>query len=153
MKKVLLIVTAVAWVASAAVIVAQQKTTPVKPVTTPTSPPASTTSPVPEKAKTEKTATERMEKFAGTIERVDEVGKILVVKGRKDTLTFTVDDNTKIIRGGKDTPFSDLKKEMGVAVDYKTEGERKIATSIRVAAPKAVPREKAAEAPAEAPKK
>ena len=153
MKKMLLIVTAVAWVASAAVIVAQQKTTPVKPVTTPTPPPVSTTSPVPEKAKTEKTATERMEKFAGTIERVDEVGKILVVKGRKDTLTFTVDDKTKIIRGGKDTPFSDLKKEMGVAVDYKTEGERKIATSIRVAAPKAVPREKAAEAPAEAPKK
>jgi len=31
---------------------------------------------------------------------------------------------------------------MGVAVDYKTEGDLKIAVSIRVAAPKVVPREK-----------
>ena len=142
MKKVFLIVTAVVWVASAAVIVAQQKSTPLKPATKPTPPPVSTTSPVPEKAKAEQTANERMEKFAGTIERVEEVGKIFVVKGRKDTLTFTVDGKTKIVRGGKDMPFSDLKKEMGVAVDYKTEGDLKIAVSIRVAAPKVVPREK-----------
>ncbi len=94
-----------------------------------------------------------MEKFAGTIERVDEVGKTLVVKGKKDALTFTVDDRTKIIRGGKEMPFSDLKKEMGAAVDYKTEGDRKTAVSIRVAAPKAVPREKIPETPAEAPRK
>jgi hypothetical protein len=153
MKKVFLIVTAVVWVASAAAIVAQQKSTALKPATTPTSPPVSTTSPAPEKAKAEQTATERMEKFAGTIERIDEVGKIFVVKGRKDSLTFTVDDKTKIIRGGKDMPFSDLKKEMVVAVDYKREGDRKIAVSVRVAAPKAVPREKVPETPSETPKK
>lgn len=68
-------------------------------------------------------------------------------------MTFVVDDKTKIIRGGKDMPFSDLKKEMGVAVDYKTEGDRKIALTIRVAAPKAVPREKVPQTPPESPKK
>jgi hypothetical protein len=153
MKKVFLVLSAVAWVASAAVTVAQQKTTPAKPVTAPTSAPASTSSPAPEKTKAEQTATERLEKFAGTVERVDGAGKLFVVKGRKDAITFTVDDRTKIIRGGKEMPFSDLKKEMGVAVDYKTEGDRKTAVSIRVAAPKAVPREKTPETPAEAPRK
>jgi hypothetical protein len=94
-----------------------------------------------------------MEKFAGTIESADGAEKILFVKGRKDLLSFIVDDKTKIIRGGKDMPFSDLKKEMGVAVDYKVDRDRRIAVSIRVAAPKAVPREKAPETPTEPPRK
>jgi hypothetical protein len=142
MKKLFLILSAATWVVSAPVTVAQQKATPAKPAASPASPPASTSSPSPEKANTEQPASERLEKFAGTIERIDEVGKLLVVKGRKDALTFIADDGTKIIRGGKEMPFSDLKREMGVAVDYRMEGDRKTAVSIRVAAPKAVPREK-----------
>jgi hypothetical protein len=116
MKKLFLILSAATWVVSAPVTVAQQKATPAKPAASPASPPASTSSPSPEKTNTEQSASERLEKFAGTIERIDEVGK--------------------------EMPFSDLKREMGVAVDYRMEGDRKTAVSIRVAAPKAVPREK-----------
>jgi hypothetical protein len=75
--------------------------------------------------------------------------KTIVVKGKKDTLTFVVDDKTKIIRGGKDMPFADVKKEMSVAVDYKKEGDLMVAASIRIAAPKTVPKEKTPETPAE----
>ena len=148
MKKVILIVTAVAWVAFVAVTVAQQKPTPSHPATTVASTPAPVPSPTPER-----TNPARTEKYAGTVERVDEAGKTIVVKGKKDTLTFVVNDKTKIIRGGKDMPFADVKKEMSVAVDYRKEGGLMVAASIRVAAPKAVPKEKTPEKPAEAPKK
>ena len=153
MKNVVLVITAVAWVAFVAVTAAQQKPAPSYPPTTVASTPAPVPSPAPEKTKTEKTNPARMEKYAGTVERVNEAGKTIIVKGKKDTLTFVVDDKTKIIRGGKDMPFSDVKKEMSVAVDYKKEGDTMVAASIRVAAPKAVPKEKAPEKPAEAPKK
>jgi hypothetical protein len=142
MKKVILILSVLAWITSASVTASQQKTATEKSVTT-TPPPPPVSSPV----------LGKLEKIAGTIERVDDAGKILVVKGKKDSLTFVVDDKTKIIRGGKDMPFSDLKKEMGVAVDYKTEGDRKIALTIRVAAPKAVPKERVPETPPESSKK
>jgi|OpeIllAssembly_1097287.scaffolds.fasta_scaffold202756_2 hypothetical protein len=142
MKKVILILSVLAWITLASVTGSQQKTATEKSVTT-TPPPPPVSSPV----------LGKLEKIAGTIERVDDAGKILVVKGKKERLTFVVDDKTKIIRGGKDLPFSDLKMEMGVAVDYKLEGDRKIALTIRVAAPKAVPRERVPETPPESSKK
>jgi hypothetical protein len=144
MKNVVLIITAVAWVAFVAVTAAQQKPAPSHPATTVASTPAPVPSPTPEK-----TNPARMEKYAGTVERVDEAVKTIVVKGKKDTLTFVVDDKTKIIRGGKDMPFADVKKEMSVAVDYKKEGDLMVAASIRIAAPKVVPKEKTPETPAE----
>jgi hypothetical protein len=149
MKNVVLIITAVAWVAFVAVTAAQQKPAPSHPATTVASTPAPVPSPTPEKTKTEKTNPARMEKYAGTVERVDEAGKTIVVKGKKDTLTFVVDDKTKITRGGKNMPFADVKKEMSVAVDYKKEGNLMVAASIRVAAPKVVSKEKTPETPAE----
>lgn len=149
MKNVVLIITAVAWVAFVAVTAAQQKPPPSHPATTVASTPAPVPSPTPEKTKTEKMNPARIEKYAGTVERVDEAGKTVVVKGKKDTLTFVVDDKTKIIRGGKNMPFADVKKEMSVAVDYRKEGDTMVAASIRVAAPKVVSKEKAPEKPAE----
>jgi hypothetical protein len=153
MKKVILIATVVVWVVFVAVTAAQQKPAPSYPATSAASTLSSVPSPAPEKAKMEKTNPARMEKYAGTVERVDEAGKTIVVKGKKDTLTFVVDDKTKIIRGGKDMPFADVKKEMSVAVDYRKEGGLMVAASIRVAAPKVVSKEKTPEKPADVPKK
>jgi hypothetical protein len=149
MKKVILIATAVAWVAFLAVTAAQQKPAPSHPETSVTSIPAPAPSSTPEKTKTEKMSPARMEKYAGTVEKVNETEKTIVVKGKKETLTFVVDNKTKIIRGGKDMPFAEVKKEMNVAVDYRKEGDMMVAASIRVAAPKVVSKEKTPETPAE----
>ena len=46
-----------------------------------------------------------------------------------------IDDKTKIQKAGKDVPFADLKRDMQVSVEYKKEGEKMIATMIKVAAP------------------
>ena len=80
-------------------------------------------------------------KFAGVIAKVDEAAKAIDVKmkaGKEEkTMTFTIGDTTKITKAGKDTPFSDLKAGMAVSVDYKKEGDKNIAATIKVAAPKA----------------
>ena len=57
------------------------------------------------------------------------------MKKEEKTLTFATDDNAKIQKAGKDVPFADLKKDMQVSVEYKKEGEKMIATMIKVAAP------------------
>ena len=146
MKMVILIATAVAWVAFVAVTAAQQKPA----LSHPALSVASTPAPAPVPSSTPgKTSPARMEKYTGTVERVNEKGKTIVVKGKKDILTFVVDDKTKIIRGEKDIPFAEVKKEMGVAVDYRKEGDVMVAASIRVAAPKVVSKEKTPEIPAE----
>ena len=121
MKKVMLLVALMTLVAFSSGVTAQQKPAPAKPAATPTPIPAN------------------VEKFIGTIEKVDQMAKAIVVKGKvkkeEKTLTFVIDDKTKIQKAGKDVPFADLKKEMQVSVEYKKEGEKMIATMIKVAAP------------------
>jgi hypothetical protein len=140
MKKLILLVALVTFVAFASGVMAQQKPAPAKPATTAAPAPA----PAPAK----------LEKFSGVINKVDEMAKALVVKGKvkkeEKTLTFTTDGNTRIQKAGKDMSFTDLKKDMTVSVEYKKEGEKMTATMIKVAAPKAAPKK---ENPAEAPKK
>ena len=121
MKKMILLIALMTLVAITSGVMAQQKPAPAKPATTPTPAPAN------------------VEKFIGMIEKVDEMAKAIVVKGKvkkeEKTLTFATDDKTKIQKGGKDVPFADLKKDMQVSVEYKKEGEKMIATTIIVAAP------------------
>ncbi len=140
MKKLILLVALVTFVAFASGVMAQQKPAPAKPGTT--------TAPAPAPAPAE------LEKFSGTIDKVDEMAKSIVVKGKakkeEKTLTFATDDKTKITKGGKDMPFADLKKDMTVAVQYAKVGDKMVAATINVAAPKAPPKK---EKPAEAPKK
>jgi hypothetical protein len=145
MKKVILLVTLMTLVAFTSGVMAQQKPAPAKPATTPApAKPAAAPTPAPAK----------VEKFSGMIEKVDEMAKAIVVKGKvkkeEKALTFATDGNTKIQKAGKDMPFADLKKDMTLSVEYKKEGEKMIATMIKVAAPKAAPKK---EKPAEAPKK
>ncbi len=133
MKKLILLVALVTFVAFASGVMAQQKPAPAKPATT--------TAPAPAE----------LEKFSGTIDKVDAMAKAIVVKGKvkkeEKTLTFATDDKTKITKGGKDMPFADLKKDMTVAVQYARVGDKMVAATISVAAPKAAPKK------AETPKK
>jgi len=137
MKKVILLVALVTFVAFASGVMAQQKPAPAKPATTPA--PAAAPAPT------------ELEKFSGVIYKVDEMAKAIAVKGKvkkeEKTLTFATDDKTKIMRGGKDVSFADLKKEMTVAVQYTKVGDKMVAATINVAAPKAAPKK------AETPKK
>ena len=139
MKKVILLVALVTFVAFASGAMAQQKPAPAKPATTPAPAPAAAPAPT------------ELEKFSGVIYKVDEMAKAIAVKGKvkkeEKTLTFATDDKTKIMRGGKDVSFADLKKEMTVAVQYTKVGDKMVAATINVAAPKAAPKK------AETPKK
>ena len=145
MKRLILLVVLLTLVAFVSGAMAQQKPAPAKP--------AGTAAPAKPTA---------MDRFAGVIEKVDEMGKTISVKGKATvimggkitkedrTFTFAITDKTKITRAGKDLPFADLKQDMQVAVDYTKEGEKMTAAGIRAAAPKAMPKK---EKPAEAPKK
>lgn len=154
MKKRILFVVLLTLVAFVSGAMAQQKPAPAAPATAPApAKPAGTVAPAKPAA---------MERFSGVIEKVDEMGKTLSVKGKATvimggkmtkedrTFTFAITDKTKIARGGKDLPFAELKKDMQVAVDYTKEGEKMIASGIRVAAPKPMPKK---EQPAEPAKK
>jgi hypothetical protein len=145
MKKVTLLLALITLVAFASGVMGQEKPAPAKPAAIPAPAPAKPAAP-PAPAPT------KVEKFSGMIDKVDEMGKTIVVKGKvkkeEKTLTFATDGSTKIQKAGKDMPFADLKKDMTVSVEYKKEGEKMIATMIMVAAPKAAPKkEKAAETP------
>jgi Cu/Ag efflux protein CusF len=127
MKKLMLLVVLLTLVAFVSGVMAQEKAK--------TAPPKPAAAPAP-----------KLEKFSGVIDKVDEMAKVVVVKGKvkkeEKTLTFAIDDKTKITKAGKDMPFSDLKAGMNVAVGYKKEGDKNIAATIKVAAPKAAPKEK-----------
>jgi len=90
----------------------------------------------------------KMEKFSGTIGKVDDMAKMIEVKGKvkkeEKTLTFGVDDKTKITKAKAELKLADLKEGMPASVEYKKEGEKMIATAIKVSAPKAAAKEKAA---------
>ena len=83
-------------------------------------------------------------KFAGMIDKIDEMAKAIDVKGKvkkeEKMMTFATTTDTKITRGKDTLSFADLKKGMDVAVEYKKEGEKMTATAIKVAAPKAAPK-------------
>ncbi len=82
-----------------------------------------------------------MERFFGTIEKVNEPEKTIAIKEKvkkeKKTLTFGIDDKTKITRAKKELNMANLKNGMNVLVEYKKEGDKFIAVAIKVSAPKA----------------
>lgn len=85
------------------------------------------------------TGPEKTMKFSGVIEKVDEIGKTIAVRGKmtkeEKILTFTVEDKTKINKGKTTLPLRDLKKDMQVSVQYKKEMDRIIAIAIEVSIP------------------
>jgi hypothetical protein len=136
MKKLILVVVLLTMVAFVSGVMAQGKPAPA---------PAAAPAPAqPAKA----------EKFAGTVDKVDEAAKAIVIKGKKDEKTIVIDEKTKITKGGKEMAFADLKMGMNVSVEYKKDGDKMVATAVKAAAPKAAKAKKEkAEKPAEAPTK
>ncbi len=84
--------------------------------------------------------TPHVEKFFGTIEKVDELRETITIKGKvkKDEkiLTFGMDDRTRITRAKKVLNMANLKNGMNVLVEYKKEGDKLIAVAIKVSVPK-----------------
>ncbi len=143
MKKLILVVALLTMVAFVSGVMAQQKPAPAP------AKPAATAAP-------EKPA--KAEKFSGTVEKVDEAAKTVVVKGKKGDMTFDV-GAAKVTKGGKEMPLGDLKSGMTVHIEYKKDGDKMVASSVKASAPKAAKAEKKEKAekpaakPAEAPKK
>ena len=81
------------------------------------------------------------------IGKVDEMAKMIEIKGKvkkeEKTLTFAVDDNTKITKGKAELKLADLKQGMMAHVEYKKDGDKMTAVAIKLSAPKAA-KEKAA---------
>ncbi|MDO9123045.1 MAG: hypothetical protein Q7V12_01340 [Deltaproteobacteria bacterium] len=98
----------------------------------------------------------KLEKASGAIEKVDEVAKTLEVKHEvkkeEKTLAFAVDDKTKITKGKETLSFAELKEGMHVAIEYKKDGDKNVAVTVKVAATKTQP-QKAQEKPTEPGKK
>ena len=131
MKKMLLLVTLVALVAFVTGVMAQQKPAPAPAPAAP----ASTTPAKP---------AEKMEKFSGEISKVDQMGKMIEVKGKmkteEKTMTFAINDMTKITKGKATMKMEDLKEGMMASIGYKKEGDKMIAATIKLSAPKAAPK-------------
>jgi Cu/Ag efflux protein CusF len=125
MKKLILLVALLTLVAFVSGTLAQQKTAPAPAKAAGTPPP-------------------KLEKFSGVIDKVDEMAKAVVVKIKvkkeEKTLTFAIDDKTKITKGKETLSFGDLKKGMNVSVEYKKDGDKLVAVTIKAAAPKAAPK-------------
>jgi Cu/Ag efflux protein CusF len=86
--------------------------------------PAATPAPVAQQSK--------LEKFSGTVEKVDSAKKEVFVKQGKEEMTFSLGEKAKIMEGKKELSLNDLKKGTNVSVEYTKEGTNLIAESISV---------------------
>ncbi len=103
-----------------------------------TAPPKAATTPAPAApASTKPAPPAKLEKFSGDIKGVDAVAKSIVVAKGKEEKSFVVDDKTKITKGKDTLSFADLKAGMNVVIEYKKDGDKLIAGTIKVSAPKA----------------
>ncbi|MGZ3513778.1 MAG: hypothetical protein ACXU93_07515 [Thermodesulfobacteriota bacterium] len=124
MKKIILLVALITFVAFVSGVMAQGK-----PATTAPAAPAST-----KPAKTEK--------FSGEVKNVDAMAKSIAVAKGKTEKTFVVDDQTKITKGKETLKLDDLKAGTNVVVESKKEADKDVAVTIKASAPKASPKKK-----------
>jgi len=103
-------------------------------------PKAAGTAPAPAAPASTKPA--KAEKFAGEIKSVDAMAKSIVVAKGKEEKTFAIDDKTKIMKGKEALKFEDLKAGSAISIEYKKDGDKNIASAIKVSAPKAAPKKK-----------
>jgi len=75
----------------------------------------------------------KLEKFSGTVEKVDSAKKEVSVKQGKEEMTFSLAEKAKIMEGKKEVSLNDLKKGTNVSVEYTKEGTKLTAESISVA--------------------
>lgn len=103
-------------------------------------PKAAGTAPAPAAPASTKPA--KAEKFSGEVKNVDAMAKSIVVAKGKEEKTFAIDDQTKIMKGKEALKLDDLKAGTNVSIEYKKEGDKNIATSVKASAPKAAPKKK-----------
>ena len=84
----------------------------------------------------------QMEKFSGEVKNVDAMAKSIVVAKEKVEKSFVVTADTKITKGKEALKFEDLKAGMNVTIEYKKDGDKMIAATIKAAVPKASPKAK-----------
>jgi hypothetical protein len=130
MKKMILLVVLLTLVAFVSGAIA---TAPPKAATTPTPAPAAP-------ASTKPAPPVKLEKITGDIKSVDAVAKNIVVAKGKQEKTFVVDDKSKITKGKDTLSFADLKGGMNLVIEYMKDGDKLIAVTIKVSAPKAPPK-------------
>jgi len=104
--------------------------------------PPKAATPAPAPAAPATTAPAKMEKFNGEVKNVDAMAKSIAVAKGKVEKSFVVTADTKITKGKEALKFEDLKAGMNVAVEYKKDGDKLIAASIKAGAPKASPKAK-----------
>jgi Cu/Ag efflux protein CusF len=98
--------------------------------------------PAPAPAAAATTAPAKMEKFSGEVKNADAMAKSIVVAKGKVEKSFVVTADTKITKGKEALKFEDLKAGVNVAIEYKKDGDKLMAASIKAAAPKASPKAK-----------
>lgn len=98
--------------------------------------------PAPAPAAPATTAPAQMEKFSGEVKTVDAVAKSIVVAKEKAEKSFVVTADTKIAKGKEALKFEDLKAGMKVTIEYKKDGDKLIAATIKAATPTASPKAK-----------
>lgn len=96
--------------------------------------PAATAAPAPDAPGKEEKA--KIEKLTGVVVKVDDMAKVLVIKGKEGEKSFAIDEKLKIAKGGKEMALAELKKGMNVSVYYKKEGEKLTAVAMKVSSPK-----------------
>jgi len=125
MKKTILLVALITLVAFVSGVMAQGKpATAPAPASTKPAPPA------------------QLEKFSGKIKSMDAMAKSIVVAKGKTEKTFVIDESTKITKGKDTVALTDLKAGLNVAIEAKKEGDKLIASTIKVSVPKAAPAKK-----------
>ena len=122
MKKTILLVAFITLVAFVSGVMAQGK-------------PAAPAAP----ASTKPAPSAQLEKFSGKIKSVDAMAKSIVVAKKEIEKSFVIDESTKITKGNETVTLADLKAGTKVLIEAKKEGDKLIASTIKVSAPKAAP--------------
>jgi|MudIll2142460700_1097286.scaffolds.fasta_scaffold1004358_1 Cu/Ag efflux protein CusF len=125
MKKTILLVAFITLVAFVSGVMAQGK-----PATAPAPAAPASTKPAPPA---------QLEKFSGKIKSVDAMAKSIVVAKKEIEKSFVIDESTKITKGNETVTLADLKAGTKVLIEAKKEGDKLIASTIKVSAPKAAP--------------
>ncbi len=129
MKRLVAIFSIIAIIAFASTVIAQEKPAPTAP------------KPTPGPAQPAKEEKPKVEKLSGVVDKVDEAAKTVDIKkkvGKEEKIfTFAVTPETKITKGKESLGLGDLKQKMNVSVEYKKDGDKLVALSIKVAVPKA----------------
>lgn len=72
----------------------------------------------------------KMKKMSGTVVSVDAVANTMVVKAKKNSMTFAVDPNATIMWAGNTVKLADVPKDGKIVIMYKMDGKMRVATSI-----------------------